>query len=234
MTKSVAIHQPHYFPWEGYLRKMASVDQFILMDEVQLTDSSPMYRHALLTVKGEKKYITIPFNKNEYKHKAYKDILLNDKIDWQKNHRNFLHENYGKSPFYDEVINSIIPIFNKQYRYLCDVTIDSVFLLKELMNINTTVLLQSELDYPKDSHKNDLVLELCKAASANHYLSGRGARKYMELTPFEKAGITVSFQEFEQKPYKQHYAHDFIGGLSLLDMMFNLGCSETKKRLCQQ
>ena len=31
----VAIHQPHYLPWLGYLHRMAQVDLFILLDHVQ-------------------------------------------------------------------------------------------------------------------------------------------------------------------------------------------------------
>ncbi len=226
----VAIHQPHYFPWEGYLKKIASVDKFILMDEVQLTDSSPMYRHSLMTVKGEPKYITIPFDKTEYKHKYYKDILLNDKIDWQQNHLNFLKENYGKSPFYKEVMDSIMPIFTKKYTRICDVTIDSVKLLVILLEIDTEIIYMSDLNYPRDSKKNQLVLDLCLAAGADYYLSGRGAKKYMELEPFNERGIEVEFQEFTQQPYPQHYSTEFVGGLSSLDMLFSVGIEETKKR----
>ena len=59
----VGIHQLHYFPWMGYLDKMAKSDAFVLLDEVQLNDASYMFRHTLLDKNGEKKYITIPFNK---------------------------------------------------------------------------------------------------------------------------------------------------------------------------
>ena len=62
----VGIHQLHYFPWMGYLDKMAKSDAFVLLDEVQLNDASYMFRHTLLDKNGEKKYITIPFNKKGY------------------------------------------------------------------------------------------------------------------------------------------------------------------------
>lgn len=226
----VAIHQPHYFPWEGYLNKIKRVDKFILMDEVQLTDSSPMYRHSLLTVKGEPKYITISFEKKDYKHKYYKDIHINKSIDWQTNHLNFFKENYAKSPFYREVIDAISPIFSTSYDYLCDVTIDTIMLLTRLFDIKTEIVKMSELDYPKESKKNQLVLDLCLAAGADYYLSGRGARKYMELEPFTEAGVDVEFQEFVQQPYPQHSTSEFVGGLTILDMMFSVGINETKNR----
>lgn len=226
----VAIHQPHYFPWEGYLNKIARVDKFILMDEVQLTDSSPMYRHSLLALNGEPKYITIPFEKKEYKHKYYKDILLNSSIKWQHNHLNFFKENFGKSPYYKEVMDAIMPIFEKEYKYICDVTIDTIRLLVKLFDINTELVMMSDLDYPKDSKKNQLVLDLCIAAGANYYLSGKGAKKYMELAPFNDKGIEVEFQEFSQKPYEQHSSELFVPGLTILDMLFSVGIDKTKQR----
>lgn len=227
----VAIHQPHYFPWEGYLNKIQSVDKFILMDEVQITDSSPMYRHSLLTLRGEKKYITIPFEKVHYKRMPYKDVRVNNQIGWQKNHYNFIKENYGKSPFFPEVMDAIAPIFSRRYHFLCDVTTDTVILLKKLLGIKTELVMMSSLEYPKESKKNQLVLDLCLAVGSDHYLSGKGARKYMELDPFLEKGVCVEFQDFMQKPYPQHSSKVFVGGLSVLDMLLSIGIEETRKRI---
>ena len=199
----VAIHQPHYFPWLGYLNKMSNVDKFILLDDVQLTDSSNMFRNQLLTLNGSQKYITIPFIKNGYMQKSYNQLEINPLIDWQKLHSNFIKENYRKAPFFNEVWEKIKIIFEKKYFLLSDVTIDTILLLKDIFNISTEILMQSKLEYPSDSKKNQLVLDLCIAVKSNYYLSGKGAKKYMELNPFTEKGIVVEFQNFNMAEYPQ-------------------------------
>ncbi|HEY9168510.1 MAG TPA: WbqC family protein [Lutibacter sp.] len=225
----VAIHQPHYFPWLGYLNKMAKVDKFILMDDVQITDSSNMYRHNLLTMNGVTKYITIPFLKANYKNKFFNQLLINKTVDWQKNHTNFIRENYQKAPFYEEIWPIISFIFEKNYIYLTEVTVDTIILLKNIFNISTEIILQSQLNYPKESKKNQLVLDLCIAIDADYYLSGNGAKKYMELEPFINHGIAVEYQNFKLNEYHQFTSHnEFISGLSSLDILFNLGIEQSR------
>ncbi len=226
----VAIHQPHYFPWLGYLNKMARTDTFILMDEVQLTDSSNMYRNQLLTSGGVPKYLTIPFYKTDYKHKAYKELLINTSVEWQINHANFIRENYRKSPYFEEIWELVSPLLTKEYLQLSEVVIESVYLLKKIFEIPTRIILQSELDYPRDSKKNQLVLDLCLASGADHYLSGNGAKKYMEIEPFTEKGIRVAFQDYAVSEYKQNIGQmPFVPGLSTLDQLFNLGKEQSKE-----
>ena len=224
----VAIHQPHYFPWEGYLNKIESVDKFILMDDVQLTDSSYMYRHKLLTISGEERFVTIPFLKENYKRIPYKEIRINTSISWKERQLNFIKENYKRSVYYDEVMDIVCRVLSVPYVFLCDLTIDTIRVLCDVFNIHTELVLQSDLHYPPDSKKNQLVLELCKSVNADFYLSGNGARKYMELDSFENEDIHVEFQQFNQSSYTQiHSAPVFIPGLSILDMLFSIGIEQS-------
>ncbi len=224
----VAIHQPHYFPWEGYLNKINSVDKFILMDDVQLTDSSYMYRHKLLALNGEEKFITIPFLKKDYKKLPYREIKINDSINWRERQLNFIRENYKHSKYYDEVLDIVYGILEKPHVFLCDLTINTIRVLCDIFDIHAELLLQSELSYPKESKKNQLVLDLCKAVNADYYLSGNGAKKYMELKPFEDSGIVVEFQCFAQDVYPQiPSVAAFVPGLSILDMLFSMGITQS-------
>lgn len=224
-----AIHQPHYFAWTGYLNKIASVDKFIFMDNVQIADSSYMYRHQLMTNNGGQKYITIPFEKNDYKSKKYKDICINNNINWQEQHSRFIFENYRKSKYYSEVFDLISPIFKKEYHYLCDVCIETTLILTKMFGIKTEIIKQSDLHYDESSKKNELVLELCLAVNASEYLSGAGAKKYMDVLSFENTGVWVKFQNYVQPEYSQISSNVFVRGLSSLDMLFSIGIEESNK-----
>lgn len=223
----VAIHQLHYFPWLGYLDKVAKVDKFVILDDVQLTDSSYMYRHNLLTSNGITKFITLPFEKKDYKHKKYRDLKINPDIDWQTIHSNFIKENYKKHPFYGSVIDEVNAIFNKKYIFLIDIAYDSLVLLNKLFNINTKIVFQSTLDYNPDSRNNNLLIELCTSLNADCYISGNGARKYLDKDLFEEKGITVKYQVFKQIQYKQDNCESFTPGLSTLDILFNIGIEDS-------
>lgn len=225
----VAIHQPCYFPWIGYFDKMAKVDKFVLLDEVQLQDRSYMFRNRLITTSGNIKYLTISYIKKDYMKYKYNEIKINNQIDWQRNHLNFIITNYKKTFFFDEIREIIQIIFEKRYIHLNDVCIDIINILKKILNINTEIIIQSSLNYDKNAKKNNLNLNICEILNATEYLSGEGGKKYMEINPFEKNNIQVVFQEFQHPIYEQINSKEFIPGISILDMLFNCGIDKSRE-----
>lgn len=217
---TIAIHQPHYFPWLGYLNKIKSSDKFVILDDVQITDSSNMYRNQLLTRGGTSKFITIPFDKFDYKKKPYRDLTINTNINWQQNHINFIIENYKHLENFDRIWSIIQFLFQKNYKFLFDVTLDSIKVLNEIFEIKTELIFQSEINYSKNSKKNDLVLEICQTLNCEKYLSGNGAKKYMIIESFTQNNIEVEFQSYSPSVYSQN-TKEFISGLSSLDFLFN-------------
>lgn len=225
----VGIHQPNYFPWMGYFDKMDNADVFILLDDVQLTDSSVTQRNRVLNCNGIPTYITVAFQKEGYMQKPLREIQLNQDVAWQKRQVDFLRGTYGKTPYFNEVWELIQPIFTKNYATLVEVNYATICLVKELLGITTKVIWQSEMNYSHEGHKNDLILNLCESVSADVYLSGKGAQKYMNLESFKHAGIKVEFQNFIMPEYKQIYSQSFCSGLSMLDVLLNCGIKGTKK-----
>jgi len=57
--KRVAIVQSNYIPWKGYFDLIRSVDEFILLDEVQFTKRDWRNRNKIKTPAGAV-WLTIP------------------------------------------------------------------------------------------------------------------------------------------------------------------------------
>ena len=107
----VAIHQPHYFPWMGYFDKIAKVDKFIIMDDVQLEDSSVMVRNKFLENTGTEKLLSLNVEKKGYLDKKCKEIILKDWQKVKKKHSKFLYYNYKNSQYFNEIWEKISFIF---------------------------------------------------------------------------------------------------------------------------
>lgn len=225
----VAIHQPHYFPWLGYMDKMAKVDKFAILDEAQLTERSNMFRNKFLANDGTEKYLTLSYKKENHLNLPFKEIEINSNVDWQKKHKNFILTNYKKAKYFDEIWDVVAVVFEKQYTYLYEVDIDTIMLLRMLLDVNTPLVYQSNLFYDRTKKKNDMVLEICKCLGAKYYLSGNGARKYMEVETFKKERIAVEYQNFMHPQYEQLNGGEFQPCMSALDLLFNNGIEKSRK-----
>lgn len=226
---TIGIHQPIFFPWVGYFDKMAKSDIFVLLDEVQLEKGSYMYRNRILDKNGNICYLTISGDKHGYLDKKYNEIISTNKDVWIPKHINQIKLSYEESPYFDEVWNEIKSVYDVNRHTICDYAISSVVSIAKLLNIDTKLLLQSDCEYDLDSQKNDLVLSICKGLHADQYLSGNGAKKYMEEQSFENEGITLKYQRIEPPVYQHLHNDEFVSGLSILDMLFSCGIEKTKK-----
>ena len=178
--KTVAMHQPHYFPWLGYLDKMAKADEFVVLDEVQFTDGSPMSRNRFLQVDGEAKLLSLSVEKKGYLEKPTRDVRLSNWPKTRKKHRGFIECNYRKTPYFDEVMPLVAKVLEADCDTLLDLDMASIEMLRSAYGVETPLVLQSSLPYDTEAKNNDLVLGLCRACGADVYLSGRGARAYMD------------------------------------------------------
>ena len=140
----VAIHQPHYFPWLGYFDKMAKCDKFVLLDEVQFEKNSQMIRNRVLC-DGNIKYITISANTKGFLNKPYSEILIKDKDVWSKNQLNALRNYYRKSAYFEEIYSMMEEFLNNDYQTLCEWTVNSILLVKNMLEIHTDIILQSNI-----------------------------------------------------------------------------------------
>ena len=96
INKRVAIIQSNYIPWKGYFDIINSVDEFILLDDVQYTKQDWRNRNKIKTPNGTQ-WLTIPVTFHYRDLQKIKDIKISD-MDWGRKHWEFIGQCYDKGP----------------------------------------------------------------------------------------------------------------------------------------
>ena len=220
----VAIHQPNYLPYIGYFQKMSKSDIFILLDIVQFSKDSFTQRTKIRTKTGWM-WITIPIERAYY-FKQINEIPLPQNDVWKKRHMKAIMANYSKCPYYDDTFIQKYYL-KKKFEKLHEFNEYGIYYLKEKFGIETEIIRASSLDVDAKLKSSALLAELVKSVGGTVYISGTGAKSYLDVTEFEKRNIDVEFFEFVPFVYPQRWS-GFESYMSAVDLWFNLGKDSTK------
>ena len=62
-----------------------------------------------------------------------------------------------------------------------------------------------------------------RAVGGSTYLCGGGSGDYLDTAAFERASLTLRFQEYRHPVYEQRGVRDFVPGLSIIDALMHCG-----------
>ena len=214
----IAIHQPQFLPWVPFFDKLDACDLFVYLDTVQFQRRGVQNRNQILGPDGPL-WLTVPVN-------ASRETLIQDVVvaenPWQRAHLRSMEAFYQRAPFYKDYAPELRDLLGRKWERLVDLNLATTTFLMSALGITTRCVLASEL--PVTGAKQDLILDICTACEATEYLSGSGARAYQTRDEFAARGIRLVYQNYAARPYPQRFAgENFIGGMSALDMIFNLG-----------
>lgn len=221
MNEIVAIHQPNYSPYLGFFDKMKSSDLFVIYDDAQFSKSDFHHRNKIRIFNGWK-WLTVPvFSKRVpiNQIEINNDLKIN-KAYWFDKHFEVIESNYKKSPYFSDYCEEIRKIYLANFNKLIDLNLTLINFIKSAFEIDTELLLSSELGLTSKSTQK--IIDIVEAVDCDTYLSGSGGREYLNLSLFEKHEICLKFQEFRHPLYKQCY-EGFIPNMSAIDALFNVG-----------
>ena len=214
-----AIHQLQYWPGLRFFAKMRQADLFIYLDDVQFEKREFQNRNRIRTARGWQ-YLTAPvLSKGRFSQKI-NEVELENTGDWQADHLLAIKTNYARAPFFKQYLPGLEELYSRDYRLLADLAIATMDFLKEGFAIKTPVRFSSEFKVEEASSAR--LARLCAAAGADDYLSGAGAKAYLDPGVFSYAGIKLSWQEFKPRPYPQAFP-GFEPDMSALDLLLNCG-----------
>jgi len=220
--KRVVILQPGYLPWLGFFDQMFKADVFILFDDVQYTTRDWRSRNRVKTPDGVL-WLTVPVRAKGARDKLIKDVEIDNEQNWQRTHLKNLTTFYKKSKYFDDIISTVLEIYEKKYRFLADVDLAFILKAKEYMSIDTKIVLSSSLN--STGTKDEKLLSICKTLDATHYLSGTAAQNYLREDIFADEGVVVEWHNYPHPYYNQLWLkhQGFISHLSIIDLLFNHG-----------
>ncbi|MFC1579353.1 WbqC family protein [Thermodesulfobacteriota bacterium] len=216
--KTIVIHQPDFIPYIGFFHRLLDCDLFIILDHVQLLARGWHHRDQIKGP-GGKHWLTVPINrtvKNPPINKAEIDYSSN----WVEKHLKTITHFYKKAPFFNSLYPQMEAIYHRKYSMLIDLNIALLNLFTDLFAISVETTMSSSFEI--QSKKSELILALVQAANGTHYLSGLGARDYLDQSLFANNGIRLLWQDFQHPVYPQLHG-DFIPHLSCLDFAMNCG-----------
>lgn len=220
----LAAHQIHFMPGLRYFSKMKDSDIFVYLDDVQFVKREFQNRNKIRTKNGWQ-YLTLPvLTKGRYKQNIM-DVEINNSYDWRTEHLRAIESNYAKAKYFNKYFNEIKSIYMKEYIYFKDISLNFLNFFRRELGINTKFVFSSSLEVNKKS--TERLVEICLKLGADRYLSGVGARNYLDVDLFKKNGIDVIWQDFNIKPYQQAFS-GFISDMSILDLLLNCGNDSIK------
>ena len=219
-AKKVAIVQSNYIPWKGYFDIIASVDEFIVLDEVQFTKNDWRNRNKVKTSNGLK-WLTIPV-KHERLSQSISSIQTIDGS-WASKHWKSLVHSYSRSPYFGTFAKVIEGAYKEaaELRSLSAINLLFIKLICRILEITTVI--RPCTDYVLQDDRVARLVSLCEQASANSYLSGPAAREYIDENAFAMSNIAIAWADYTNYPEYDQLFPPFAHGVSVLDLIFNVG-----------
>lgn len=221
----VALHQPHFLPWLGYLDRMMKADLFIVLDHVQFERRNYQNR-SRIRLDGEAHWITVPVRQHSQQERIVDKIVdyppPPEPRHWGSNLSRTLRHAYRNAEFHRDYAGELARILEARWERLVDLDQATLDFLRDALDIRTPLVRSSQLGVA--GAKSALILNLCLATGADTYLAGMGgSRHYLDAEDFAAAGVKLAWQQFVHPRYRQDGDGDFIPGLSAVDLLFNEG-----------
>ena len=218
--RKVAILQSNYIPWKGYFDLIASVDEFILYDDMQYTRRDWRNRNLIKTPQGTQ-WLTVPVLVKGKYHQKIRETEI-DGTEWALTHWKALEQNYRRAPHFEEISAWLAPLYlTEACSHLSALNLRFLQAVSGFLGIKTVISHSS--DYVLADGKTERLADLCVQARAQEYISGPAARDYIDAKVFADLGVKLTWFDYAGYPEYPQLWGEFVHGVTILDLLFNCG-----------
>lgn len=188
----VAVMQPYLLPYIGYWELFAAADVFVVLDDVQFIRRGWVNRNRIRSDRAGRgwSYLTVPVEKTR-RETAICDMRMRFGPGWtQALSRRLIHL-FGRDALKCELAHNLIALPARPDQALFPVLLEQLLATSRMLQLETRVVLASELDPLPRARGQQRLIDLVLALKGNQYLNLPGGRGLYESDSFSDAGIEL-------------------------------------------
>jgi hypothetical protein len=217
--RRVVISQPMYFPWVGMLEQIQLADIFVFYNDVQFSRGF-FHRVQIKTARGTP-WITIPL-RHYHRGQLISAVAIDDRQDWQQKHRAMLAAAYQQAQYRDEMLSLVDRVFAMQFSNVAELARASMIELANYFGLLPNRRFVDSQSLPPEGKSSQRLCDIARTLGGDVYVTGHGARNYLDHDLFERNGIAVEYMRYECRLYPQLHG-PFTPYVSALDLVANCG-----------
>jgi hypothetical protein len=216
----VVISQPMFFPWVGLFEQVRLADAYVHYDDVQFSKGSFVNRVQIKTARGSE-WLTVPTASRRLGQEI-RDVAINETDDWRAQHLAFLERSFHGAPFAADALRLAADVYARRATNMGDLTMASMEAVCAYFDFAPPSGFVKSSTLGIGGRSWERVLSIVKHFGGDVYITGHGAREYLDHDAFEAARVRVEYMQYERVPYPQLFG-EFTPYVSVLDLIANRG-----------
>ena len=209
-----------FFPWVGMFEQIRLADVYVHYSDVPFSKGSFVNRVQVKTAQGSV-WMTAPLQGLRLGQRIC-EVRIDYRKDWRRKHRELLRQAYGQAPYKDDMLQIVDAVYEEQHVTLDELSRASITEICRYLGLEQPrrFLDIRELDIGGSSSQR--VLATVQALDGDTYITGLGARNYLDHESFAAANVRVEYMHYRKTPYPQLHG-EFTPYVSILDLIANTG-----------
>jgi hypothetical protein len=213
-----------YMPWFGLFEQVKKADIYVHYDDVQLPTKSSVITRVQVKLPNGISWLTVPIERRPGGHARINEYTVAGNV-WREKHLATLSHAYKRAPFFPEMYalaESILSFPGDNLALLNQCSIEKI---AAYLGLKTRFMTSSSLDCP--GNKTERLVAICRKLGAGVYVTGWGAKNYLEHEMFAAHSIEVYYPRYVCLPYEQLHGV-FTQYVSILDLIAHRGPAATE------
>jgi len=226
---NIGIHQPHFLPWLGYFNKAWQSQIFVWLNTVQYRKNYYQNRTKIKNVNDLPLWLTLPVH--AHLGGSIDTVSIAD-ARWRERIQKTIVQCYRNTPFFDGNWPILKQAIQESLDNLDQANFKIFQALLEILGAKHVQIVRASDIAVQSTDPTGRLVEICQYLGADAYIAGQGGRNYLDVEQFDRVGIKVIWQAYNagEVVYTQ-LGQSFLGGLSIIDCLFNAGPEKTREIL---